>query len=588
MADLVIRGNQESQQRRTRLDENRVMVLGRSERADVAVPWDLLISRRHAEIQWVGEKLHVRKLETGRNAISFRNSEYQEFEMSPGEEFQIGQTWFRFESSPETADRAGPEDSGLEMLSGGEFQNAGRWLEVLSRLPDSISRSGSDEEFAQGIVKMMLETLPRVNAAAVLDLMGLIDGVPSQVRRLCWDVREPGITHFQISRSLVAKCFQRQESLIHIWGSDESPSSDGSGVQFTNTGQFDWTFCVPIAQSGNVGWCLYLSGFLDCENMPVVQGRKELHEELRFVELLAQFIGALRELRLLENRKEGWKQFFSPAIRENVLNAGGETVLRPRESDISVLFSQFRATAAARKAASSGLADLSAIVDASFRVMSESLFAENGVMADFQGESSLAFWGWPLPTNDGPLPACRAALSLKRAQFQSDVLAKTRLVCGIAHGPGLAGKIGPEDQCKMGVFGHVVNLGARLKGMARHLKSAILIDAATAKFVREQFSPSEGRCRKIGTFRPQGMDEAVTVHELLLPAGEASGISDQHLADFEGAVDLISCGEWEQATKLLHSLPADDACKHFLILMIAFYNYAPPPRWDGVFSLLSK
>ena len=62
---------------------------------------------------------------------------------------------------------------------------------------------------------------------------------------------------------------------------------------------------------------------------------------------------------------------------------------------------------------------------------------------------------------------------------------------------------------------------------------------------------SEGRCRKIGQFRPRGMEQAATVYELLLPAEEDPTISDQHLADFEGAVELISQGQWDQAKNLL-------------------------------------
>ncbi len=72
--------------------------------------------------------------------------------------------------------------------------------------------------------------------------------------------------------------------------------------------------------------------------MPILRGREELHEELRFVELLAQFIGALRELRLLEARKEGLKPFFPQLLWDNIAGGGTDSVLKPRENAISVLF----------------------------------------------------------------------------------------------------------------------------------------------------------------------------------------------------------------------------------------------------------
>ncbi len=227
-------------------------------------------------------------------------------------------------------------------------------------------------------------------------------------------------------------------------------------------------------------------------------------------------------------------------------------------------------------------------MDESFRVISESIFEQQGVMADFQGESAMAFWGWPVSAHDGPLPACRAALALMRATRQNPILQHARLTCGIAHGEGMAGRIGPDDQCKMGVFGHVVNLGARLTSMARQMRAGVFLDSNTAEIVKQYLPHSEGRCRKIGHFQPRGMDHATAVHELLLPVEEDPAISNHHLADFAQAVELILQGNWGQAKKVLHSLSSEDPCKHFLILMIALHNYSPPPRWDGVFSLLNK
>jgi adenylate cyclase len=614
MADLVVKGIHDSQQLRLPLSERSAMILGRGERADLAVPWDLLISRRHAQVRWNGERLQVRKLDTGRNDILYRGRACDEFEVHLGEEFQIGKTTFLFEAPQTIAEPAWPvNQSGLEMLSDGGFQTPARWLEVLSRLPRTIANSTTDEDFARCVVGIVLEILPRVDTVAVLHLMGMESGTPTHLRSLCWDSRKPESSNFQISRTIVKECLQRQQSLIHLWNSDNSHAGSAAGILYTQSDVFDWTFCVPmITQEASWGWCLYMSGFLDCETLPILDGREQLHEELRFVELLAQFIGALRDLRLLESRKEGRKQFFPPAIRDHLASTSGDSMLRPRENDISVLFCQFRATAEARtspaseRVSSSGsakapsptsqvavlapvnLLELSQSVDRHFQVMSQSIFAQQGVMADFQGDSCMSFWGWPLPTNDGPLPACRTALAMRQAQLHDPALMQTRLIGGIAHGPGLAGQIGTEDQCKMGVFGHVVNLGSRLRSMARQVRSGILMDAATGEYVKEHLPRSEGRSRKLGQFRPKGMEQSATVYELLLPVEIDPTISDQHLADFEGAVELISRGEWEEAKHLLHSLPSEDPCKHFLIMMIAINGYSPPPRCDGVFSLLAK
>ncbi len=587
MPELVVSGPLESQQLRLALEKDRKLLLGRGDYADVTVPWDLLISRRHAEVCWEGEKLLVRQMDTGRNAIVYRGRECKQFELGIGEEFLIGKTRFRLSAPlPDAPEPPWPDDdSGMELLTHVSFQNPGRWLEVLSQLPETIAKSASDEQFAQSVVSMLLETLPRVDTAAVIQVPGLVSGTPSQLEILCWDSRQADQSRFQPSRKFVMESLRRQEGLVHIWDSEASPDDQSSG-HFTNSGRFDWSFCVPITQEASWGWCLYMSGNLNCENMPIVQGRDELHEELKFAELLAEFVGALRELRLLERRQAGLNQFFSPAVRTILSNEKVESALRARQCSISVLFCGFRRPAEARQR--SQLADLSKTVDESFRLMSESIFEQDGVMADFQGESAMAFWGWPVPSSEGPLPACKAALALCRAQRHNPRLSHARLICGIAHGPGIAGRIGPDTQCKVGAFGHVVNLGARLKSLARQMRAAVLLDSTAGEYVRQYLPPTEGRLRKIGQFRPRGMEQASAVYELLLPIEEDPTISEQHLADFEGAVDLIAQGHWDEARSLLDSLPADDACKQFLILMIAQNGYAPPPRWDGIFSLLSK
>ncbi len=333
MAELVVQGTHDSQYLRLPLEDRRMLVLGRGERADLPVPWDLLISRRHAQLRCRGETLQVQKLDSGRNAIYYRGRECPEFEMRLGEEFKIGKSTFRFEPQSATADPAWPPpNAGLETLSltQGTFQTPSRWLEVLSRLPETIASSTTDEDFARCVVSMVLETLPRVDTVAVLHLMGVQSGTPSHLRMLCWDGRESAMSNFQISRTIVRECLQRQEGMIHLWNSADPPMARKQENLYTNSGMFDWTFCVPIAQEATWGWCLYMSGYLDCVSMPVLRGQEELREELRFVELLAQFIGALRDLRLLENRKEGLKQFFSPAIRDHLANVGGDSVLRPR------------------------------------------------------------------------------------------------------------------------------------------------------------------------------------------------------------------------------------------------------------------
>nr|MCU0980420.1 serine/threonine protein kinase [Pirellulaceae bacterium] len=90
---------------RRRLPSQVVIRLGRAPQNGWAVPWDMRISREHADLVLEGGALRVRRLLSARNAIYFHGEPAEEFTVGPGEDFRIGQTVFRLDAvSPEGVD----------------------------------------------------------------------------------------------------------------------------------------------------------------------------------------------------------------------------------------------------------------------------------------------------------------------------------------------------------------------------------------------------------------------------------------------------------------------------------------------------
>ena len=58
MAELIAQGRNPNDQWRRELPENKPVVVGR-EQVEWAVPWDLFISRRHAEVVWHDGRLEL-------------------------------------------------------------------------------------------------------------------------------------------------------------------------------------------------------------------------------------------------------------------------------------------------------------------------------------------------------------------------------------------------------------------------------------------------------------------------------------------------------------------------------------------------
>jgi adenylate cyclase len=217
----------------------------------------------------------------------------------------------------------------------------------------------------------------------------------------------------------------------------------------------------------------------------------------------------------------------------------------------------------------------------------------DGVIADFQGDAALGFWGWPVAPDEGVLPACQTALEIHEGFCQARTspghpLADFKIGIGLANGRAIAGRIGSDEQAKLGVFGPVVNLGSRLEGMTKQFGVPILMDEACAAQARAELSPREGRCRRLGQFCPYGMQTAAAVSELLPPHGARSNLTDRNIGDFEDAVDCVAAGNWRRARALFEHVPEDDGPRNFYLDLLTRYDDQPPEPWNGVISLTSK
>ncbi len=136
---------------RRRLPSREVIRLGRAPQNGWAVPWDMRISREHAELVLEEDRLRVRRLATARNSIYLRGEALEEFTVGPGEDFRIGQTVFRLDAaSPEhVADprspppqAADPEASWIEFTGRSDRE---RLQAVLARLQEEDTRLEQQE-----------------------------------------------------------------------------------------------------------------------------------------------------------------------------------------------------------------------------------------------------------------------------------------------------------------------------------------------------------------------------------------------------------------------------------------------------------
>lgn len=591
MPHLVAQGPEPAQLLQCSIPETGLLHIGRGSDNDCAVKWDRKVSRRHAFMQWDGEEATIRCMDGALNPILARGTSCQQATVQLGEEFRIGGTMFHIVSdSPESQIRKllEADDAQGSTHTQVALRQVDHRVAMVSQFSHNLWLSTSDRELSVALIDILSEVVPHASAISVLDCADPDSIRTAKPKVLHWNGGED-TDRLKISRTMVAAAVKQQQSIVRVRreanAAESSPFSADRGR---------WGFCVPIAAGSANAWCMYVSGrFGAADSLPPGLTPDDLAGDVQIAELIAQLVGAIRQVRCLEDQFSGMRQFFSPSVVEAVAKANDGRTLKPTENDTAVLFCDLRGYSRIAEKSKHNLQRLLDRVSEALEVMTTNIVNHDGAIADFQGDSALGFWGWPLPLTEGPLPACRAALAmlntfdLANAETRNSDLKGFRIGVGIACGKAIAGRIGTRHQAKVGVFGPVVNLGARLESMTKQIGCPVLVDGPTAEVVRASLASEEGRCRRIGLIKPVGVNAPIDVNQLL-PPEKRSELTDQNIVDFESAVSAFIAGDWDDARELLGQMPVKDRAKDFLLLQIASHNYEPPGDWTGIINLTAK
>lgn len=591
MLELVANGREPHQRIVHPLKAGGQYLLGRSETdAEIAVPWDHCISRRHARLSVQGGAVDVEQLAEATNPLFFNGSEAETIHVPAGRHFVVGETIFQIRRSEAPSTLSGQEPAREYTFDQNElakvrYHDADKRISVLSHLPEVIWGARTEQELFDRLVKLLLAGVSHAEAAAIVEVPP--EGPP---RLRHWERRRETRGGFRPSSRLVLDAARnKRRTVLHVWNAEDS-----NFEEYTVMDEFDWAFCTPVLVPAGETWGLYVAGRLDLpylESLRPTRGGTSLQADVKFTELVAQIISSVRRVNILERERAGFRQFFAPTVLSALED--NPTLLEPRETDVTALFCDLRGFSRKAEEAGDNLLGLLNRVSSALEIMTEQILKFGGVTADFMGDAALGFWGWPIASPEAPLDACRAALAI-RAAFdairadENHPLANFSMGIGIAHGRAVAGKIGTRDQVKVSVFGPVVNLASRLEGMTKQLRVPIVMDETTAALVRQNLDKSEGRLRRLGTLLPYGMETPVQVSELVPPLSGCPHLTDELLALYDRGVECFEQGDWEEAYRCFRKMPENDRAQDFPGMRIAQHNRVAPPDWDGIVRLDSK
>ncbi len=575
---------------------HRPVTLGRlATESEWVVDWDVQISRKHATLEWRENRLLVRREPTARNPISYQDQLADEFTVGVGEQFFIGTTKFELsedqptlvQSDSSSVTKAWFDPADLQQV---KFSDAETRIEILAALPGIIRTAPSVEELQSRVLDVILDGVARADSAAVVRVdLGTDEGEPA-IEVLCERSRTKGMEALSPSRSLITDATQRvRRSILHVWQPGSLETGDAPDQSF------DWAICSPLPDEPSPGIALYLCGRFETNPLTLagVEPKVKLKPDIKFTELVADIFGSLLQVLNLQRREAQFSLLLSAQIREALVGRDMETVLSPRETDVTVLFCDLRGSSRVADDHESELMLVWEHVSSFLGIMTASISDQGGVIGDFQGDAAMGFWGWPKTDGVHAGRAARAALIIRK-KFLMEALRKNRNLAGfqcgigIASGRAIAGRLGVYEQAKVGVYGPRVNLASRLESMTKVLRVPILLDDVTADQIRPEIgSIPWARLRRVARVRPYGMAADLMIYELLPPVSEPGVLSEQNRRDYEAALDAFLDGNWSSAHDLLSRLHRDGPSEFLLKYMEANHG-SLPPGWRGVIELDHK
>ncbi len=591
---LLAEGRESRQRWHKPLREGGKYVLGRDSEADLFVPWERFLSRKHMTISVQRDGVKFQVLEGEKNPVFQNGDVVTEGFLKPGESIVVGETRFQvLETETATDEQIVTPLESVTFLPGQlrdvRFEDADRRLEALLRLPSVIAGARDSAHLFAPLTSLVLEGIRYAEAVAVISLEA-----DNAVKIAHWDRRNESDGRIRPSTRLVHEALVSQKRpVLHVW--DPAVQAES---RFTATAELDWAFCIPMEHAGTSRWGLYVAGRFDEMYLPSESGVvAALSADIKFSELITEVLGSVERLKRLEGEVSVLRQFLSPSILTALKKTGdphglNSGILEPRECNVTVMFCDLRGFSQQSEAGAQNLHELLDRVGLALEMMTQQILKHGGVTGDFLGDAVLGFWGWPFPSDEAPLAACRAALAIREAfatrSLEQEALAGFQVGIGLAHGRAVAGKIGTSDRVTVTVFGPVVNLASRLEHMTKHLRVPILLDEPLADIVRQRMPAQVGRIRKLAKVVPYGMETPVLVSELVPPLSVCRELTDEHLRSYDQAVDAFLQGDWESAYRMLHQIPSSDRAQDFLTLEIARTGRVAPPGWDGVVTLPAK
>jgi adenylate cyclase len=202
-------------------------------------------------------------------------------------------------------------------------------------------------------------------------------------------------------------------------------------------------------------------------------------------------------------------RFMSKELVEAIVKGEHDLSLGGERRQITVLFADVVAFTPLSE--SRPPEQVVAMLNELFSVLTEVVFRHGGTVDKFIGDCIMAVWGAPVAQPDHADRALAAAedmmhfLEVAAAEWRKKYDVEVRLGVGVNSGEAIVGNVGSDKRMEYTVIGDVVNVAARLEGLAA--PNQVLVAEGAAKLATDRFELTPvgernltGRARSVSVF----------------------------------------------------------------------------------------
>ncbi len=299
----------------------------------------------------------------------------------------------------------------------------------------------------------------------------------------------------------------------------------------------------------------------------------------------------------LEKEKSFLRNAFSHYLSTDVIN---ELISNPEKlnlggekKELSAIFTDIQGFSSISEKLDP--TDLVHLLNAYLTAMSNIILDYRGTIDKYEGDAIISFFGAPVEYHDHAAHACRAAVKMKRIEFELNERFVTEKMTpsplftriGINTGPMVVGNMGTPKKMDYTIMGNAVNLASRLEGVNKMYGTGILISDSTYTAGGDDFT-----VRKLDRVRVVGIQTPVRLYELVEEKSETDSQTLEGLETFHRGLDLFEEKRWEEALELFTAvkdiLPDDGPATTYISRCREYLKKPPKDSWDGVFNLTTK